>query len=251
MFLDMIHGTIDRRILLNYRFDPNALAKVLPDQFRPKLYRGKGIGGVCMIRFRALRPKYVPSWLGINSENAAHRIAVEWEEGGNLKEGVYIPRRDTSSAFNKAFGGKVFPGIFDRSQFISQDTEGVFGLTIIRSDGREQIRFSGKLSSELPKTSVFPSVSEAANFFALGATGYSATSRPDHFHGMELRCLEWNIVPLAIEEARSAFYDDRIVFPAGSVELDSALIMRNIPHEWHSRPDLHVLKGSRGLTTSA
>ena len=30
MLLDMIHGTIDRRVLLNYRFNPQALKKILP-----------------------------------------------------------------------------------------------------------------------------------------------------------------------------------------------------------------------------
>jgi hypothetical protein len=49
MLLDMVHGTIDRRVLLNYRFEPQALQKVLPSQFRPKLYQGYGIGGICMV----------------------------------------------------------------------------------------------------------------------------------------------------------------------------------------------------------
>ncbi len=100
MLLDMIHGTIDRRVLLNYRFDPQALKKILPRPFRPKLYRDHGIGGVCMIRFAGLRPRFVPAFLGVNSENAAHRIAVEWEQDNELKEGVFIPRRDTNSWFN-------------------------------------------------------------------------------------------------------------------------------------------------------
>ena len=249
MFLDMIHGTIERRILLNYRFDPAVLQKVLPAQFRPKLYRGYGIGGICMIRFSGLRPRYVPSWLGISSENAAHRIAVEWDEDGHQKEGVYIPRRDTNSGFNKAFGGRVFPGIFNRSQFVSEDTADTFRLQIVRPDGSKQVQFAGRVSDQLSRTSIFPSLNEAANFFSLGATGYSSTNEADHFHGMELRCLSWNIVPLTIEEARSAFYEDRGIFPDGAITLDSALVMRNIPHEWHSRPDLHTLKEGRGLTS--
>jgi hypothetical protein len=37
----------------------------------------------------------VPSPFGINSENAAHRIAVTWEDEGGVHDAVYIPRRDT------------------------------------------------------------------------------------------------------------------------------------------------------------
>lgn len=248
MFLDMVHGTIDRRILLNYRIEPTALQKVLPPQFRPKLYRGHGIGGICMIRFKGLRPRFVPSLFGIDSENAAHRIAVEWERDGRTEEGVFIPRRDTGSLFNKTFGGRVFPGIFNRSRFLSRDTDTSFDLEIVRADGSPQVQFTGRLSNSLPATSLFPSLSEAAGFFALGATGYSATREEGHFHGMELRCLQWTIEALSIERARSAFYDDRSIFPEGTIELDSALVMRNIPHEWHSRPDLYASGDGRGLT---
>ena len=120
MWLDMIHGTIERRVLLNYRLDPATLQRALPPPFRPKLYRGCGIGGVCMIRFSGLRPRFAPRWLGLGSENAAHRIAVEWEQDGKFCEGVFIPRRDTNSYFNKAFGGRVFPGIFQKRKFECQ-----------------------------------------------------------------------------------------------------------------------------------
>jgi hypothetical protein len=101
MFLDTIHGVIDRRVLLNYRIAPEVIGRVLAPPFKPKLYAGYGVGGVCMIRFKQLRPRLIPAWLGLGSENAAHRIAVQWEQDGELREGVFIPRRDTNSWFNE------------------------------------------------------------------------------------------------------------------------------------------------------
>ena len=238
MLVDMVHGTIARRVLLNYRIDPEALRRVLPAPFRPNLYRGMGIGGVCMIRFQALRPRFVPPWLGITSENAAHRIAVVWEQNGETREGVFIPRRDTNSWFNRTLGGRVFPGIFDRSRFEATEQDAQIRVRIIRGDGSEEVAFAGHLTDRVPKTSLFPSIEEAAGFFSLGATGYSATRTPGRFHGMELRCLDWTIRPLAVDEARSQFFGDSQRFPPGTVELDCALLMRGIEHEWHSRPDL-------------
>ncbi len=64
-FLDTTRGVIARRVLLNYRIDPSVLSQAIPAPFRPKLYRGRGIGGVCMIRFRGLRPRFMPSWFGM------------------------------------------------------------------------------------------------------------------------------------------------------------------------------------------
>jgi hypothetical protein len=248
MLLDTIHGTIDRRLLLNFRINPDVLQKVLPAPFRPKTYAGWGIGGICMIRFHALRPRHVPAWLGVDSENAAHRFAVEWEQDGETKEGVYIPRRDTNSGFNQTFGGKVFPGIFNRSTFHVRETATTVSIQIMRGDGGEEVAVSAENADALPPTSIFPSVTEAAGFFSLGATGYSATRQPDHYHGMELRSLDWTIAPLHVIDARSRFFSDPAFFPEGSVTLDGALIMRKIAHEWHSRPDLHLAANGRELT---
>ena len=249
MFLDTIHGTIDRRVLLNYRLDPDALRRVLPAPFQPKLYAGHAVGGVCMIRFKELRPRFVPAGLGLGSENAAHRIAVRWQQDGVPREGVFIPRRDTNSRFNKTLGGRVFPGIFQRSRFETRETETAVSVRIVRAAGDTEIAFAGHLADRLPATSIFPKLEEAAGFFSLGATGYSATRSPDHYHGMELHSLRWAVAPLAIDEARSRFFDDRERFPAGTAQLDCALLMRGIEHEWRSRPDLYLCPTRDFLTT--
>jgi len=250
MFLDTIHGTIDRRVLLNYRIAPDILAAALPLPYRPKTYAGWGVGGICMIRFKGLRPQGMPAWTGLHSENAAHRIAVSWNQDGEEREGVYIPRRDTNSWLNKTLGGRVFPGIFNRSRFQVEETATSVAVRIVRQDGGLEAAFSGETVEQLPPGSIFPSLAEATGFFSLGATGYSATRRPDHYHGMELRTLDWTIAPLRIHEATSCFFSDRQRFPEGSVRLDSALLMKNVAHEWHSRPDLHLSPDQGFLTAN-
>jgi hypothetical protein len=247
--LDTIHGTIDRRVLLNWRLDPEVLQRVLPRGFRPKLFDGHGIGGVCMIRFARLRPRHVPAWLGLGSENAAHRIAVEWEQDGELREGVFIPRRDTNSVFNRTLGGRVFPGIFSRARFESSESAQAVAVRIVRPDGSTEVGFAGRLASSLSSDSVFPTLEAAAGFFSLGATGYSATREPGRFHGMELHSLNWSVAPLVVDEAHSAFFGAVDRFPPGSATLDCALLMRGIEHEWHSRPDLYLASNGWSLTT--
>src|SRR5262245_39730354 len=100
MRLPHIRGVIDRRILVNYHVDPNVVARQLPAPFRPKVIHGYGMVGICLIRLRRIRPAGLPAWMGMSSENAAHRVAVEWDEGGAIREGVYVRRRDTSSRLN-------------------------------------------------------------------------------------------------------------------------------------------------------
>jgi hypothetical protein len=248
MLLDTIQGIIERRILLSYRIDPEVLQKALPPGFCPKLFKDKGNGGVCMIRFGGLRPRTIPEWLGFGSENAAHRIAVEWNQEDGRKEGVSIPRRDTGSWFNKTPGGRIFPGIFEKSLFSVVESPDSVSVKIQHADGTEEASFAGQVAARLPGTSHFQSTEEAASFFSLGATGYSATREADYYHGMELRSLNWKVEPRRVTSAPSSFFSDTTRFPKGSVELDCALVMRNMEHEWHSRLDLYFDRSKTRLS---
>lgn len=63
--------------------------------------------------------------------------------------------------------------------------------------------------------------------------------------GLELRCLNWQVEPLEVEEVRSSFFEDKSLFPKDSIELDCALLMRDIMHEWHGKSDLCCAVGDR------
>jgi uncharacterized protein DUF2071 len=110
MKLPSIRGVIRRRILVNFRVQPEVIQAQIPSRFRPKLHAGSAIAGICLIRLEAIRPRFVPSVLGVRNENAAHRIAVLWDDDTGVKrEGVFIPGRDTGSVLNELAGGRVFP----------------------------------------------------------------------------------------------------------------------------------------------
>ena len=63
MQIPVIRGIIDRRILVNFRVDPDVLARFLPAPFRPKLVNGTGMAGVCLIRLKSIRPRFLPSFV--------------------------------------------------------------------------------------------------------------------------------------------------------------------------------------------
>jgi hypothetical protein len=238
MGIPVVRGVIDRRILVNYRVDPSVLAPLLPAPFRPKLIDDTGMVGICLIRLRKLRPTYVPSWLGISSENAAHRAAVEWEDDDGVREGVYVRRRDTSSRLNSLAGGLMFPGIHHHAKFTVKETADHFDVALRSDDGATSMSVRGHRAEKLPPFSVFGSLEESSAFFQAGSLGYSATRDPSRFQGLELRCLNWHVEPLEVEEVESSYFADESLFPKGSIEFDCALLMRGIEHEWHGKPDL-------------
>jgi len=215
MRIPIIRGTIDRRILVNYRVEPEVLEKILPPPFRPKLVNGAGMAGVCLIRLKHIRPRYLPSFIGISSENAAHRIAVEWEQDGEKREGVFIPRRDTSSRLNTLVGGKLFPGVHHHATFRAQEQDDAYRLVLDSDDRQTHVLVEGHASAELPKDSIFSSVHDASDFFSKGSLGYSVTAQPGKFDGLELRSFNWRVVPLAVDKVESSFFENSTMFPPG------------------------------------
>lgn len=240
MKVPVIQGIIDRRILVNYRVDPAVLAALLPPPFAPKLYNGVGIAGVCLIRLKQIRPSFLPFQFGIQSENAAHRIAVEWKQDGKAREGVYIPRRDTSSLLNALVGGRLFPGTHHRVDFVVNEDEGCYCVELHSRDDETHLLVEGHLSSGIPSSSVFGSLAEASSFFESGSLGYSVTQEAGTYDGLELNTFEWKVEPLTVAEVHSSFFEDGIHFPPSSVSFDCALLMRDIQHEWRAREALCV-----------
>jgi hypothetical protein len=233
MRIPVLRGLIDRRMLVNFRVDADVLIRILPPPFRPQLVtEGIGMAGICLIRLKEIRPRWLPSFVGIGSENAAHRIAVEWDDHGTTRSGVYIPRRDSSSILNWLAGGRLFPGVHHHSRFTVRETADEYHLDMSNTDGTH-VLVEGHLVRQLPEDSVFSDLSQASDFFARGSLGYSATGRPGAYDGLELHTLQWDVQPLAINRVESSFFADRALFPAGTVHFDCALLMRHIPHEWH------------------
>lgn len=233
MNIPTIIGTIDRRILINYQVDKDVLSEYLPSPFRPKLVNDKGVVGICLIRLKNIRPKGLPKIVGISSENGAHRIAVEWTENGTLKEGVYIPRRDTSSKLNSLAGGRIFPGLHHLADFSVNELEGNYSVEF-KSDDETFLSIKAKETNEWNADSIFDSLDSASNFFEKGAVGYSPDKIEETFEVLELKTYEWKVNPLTVSEVRSSFFEDETVFPRGTVRFDNALLMKSIDHEWKS-----------------
>jgi hypothetical protein len=241
MKLPAIQGVIRRRMLITFRVDPEVIQRQLPDPFRPKLVQGAAMAGICLIRLERVRPAWLPVPFGLSSENAAHRIAVCWEdERGQCQEGVYVPRRDTDSFWNHLAGGRLFPGTYERAHFSVYEENGAIDFSMQSADGEVTVRLRTCPAPALPETSAFGSLAAASRFFEGGAVGYSAADRAGRADGMRLCTRDWRVEPLSVECVFSSYFADEKRFPRGTVAFDSALLMRDIPHQWQSVPPLSV-----------
>ncbi len=239
MRLPAISGLIRRRLLVNFRVDGELMARFLPPPFRPKLHRGYAIAGICLIRLEQIRPSWLPRFCGISSENAAHRIAVEWDgSSGEAREGVFIPRRDTGFWLNHFAGGRIFPGEHHLADFSVTDDGASITMGIHSRDGRISVQLSAHESDSLPESSCFESLAESSAFFEGGSVGYSVTRDCCRLDGIRLETEGWQVRPLTVDLIESSFFGDEATFPPGSVTFDHAIIMRDLRHQWHGEADI-------------
>ncbi|MGH1492039.1 MAG: DUF2071 domain-containing protein [Acidimicrobiales bacterium] len=228
--LSSLSGVIERRLLINYRVDPEAIAAVLPPPFEPTLVGGDAIAGICLIQLR-VGPSWLPDRVGVRSSNGAHRIAVTLPDGS---EAVYVPRRDSDSVINTLIGGRLFPGKHHRATITSEDSGSRVAVELNSYDDSTRVSVAATTTDHLPANSVFASVQEVSDFFEAGSFGYSDTGTAGRYDCLELRAKNWAVTPLAVEHVESTFFDDRSRFGVGVAELDNALLMRDIHHSWHS-----------------
>ena len=226
--------TIARRLLVNYRVDPEVVAAQLPAPFRPQTVSGWAVGGVCFIALRHLRPAGIPSALGFSSENVAHRFAVEWDDDDGRHVGMYVPRRDSASRVISWSGGRVFPGRHGLASFEVNDSGTGLHIEVVSRDS--SVRLLVTVRTALAMTGeLFSSGDQAISFFRTAPLGYSPTQGPECFDGVRLLSEHWDAEPASVSEMRSSLFDDEALFPRGTCTLDSALIMRNLSFRWASQ----------------
>jgi len=229
---------MERRVLVNYRVDPTVLAALLPAPFRPALVDGHGIAGICLLRLAAVRPAGLPDAVGMTSENAAHRIAVRWDSADGPVNGVYVPRRDTSSRLSSLAGGRLFPGWQHRARFAVEEHGDRYRIKVDSIDQVVSVAVDAYVTDSVMPGSVFADLDAASLFFRGAPVGYAATPTAGVFDGVELETRGWALRPLHVDRAASTFFDDPVRFPPGTATLDSAFLMGGIETSWHPKPQL-------------
>lgn len=241
-----LNARIERRVLVNWRADPEVVAPLLPAPFRPQLVNGSAVVGICFIRLAQLRPRGTPAMLGLSSESAAHRIAVERDTPDGVEPSVYVLRRVTNSRLATVAGGRLFPGVHSYASFEARETTDQLDIAFKTADGHHDAAVSAQLTDSL-NSGLFADMSAIATFFQCASVGWSPSRTTRALEGVELASERWAMTPALVQTSRSNYFDNPQLFPTGSIELDSAVVMREVPVSWRATsPSSAQLGAQRG-----
>ena len=249
--LPVIEGVIARRILLNFRVDLDVARGLVPAPLKVKPVKDKAVVGVCLIRIERARPKGLPEYVGFASENMAHRFAIRFPQGDGEEDGVFVPRRDTDSAFVGLLGGRLFPGYHHLAEFAVAETADGLTMDVQTERGVGDVHLRAKWTTQWQGSEIFDGLEEASEFFQRAPCGFSWGRDGRTLEGVRLRTMEWRIQPLRVDDVSARFYDSLRRFPPGSVAFDHALVMRAVPHEWHELCCVPELAGDFGQDLDA
>jgi hypothetical protein len=203
------------RLLVVYRLAPTLVAELLPDGLRPRLLQGFAIGAACYTRLGAT-PLFRLNERKENggSDHLAYRFAAETGEG---EPSAWIARRETSSWLEARCGAKLLRGEYGRSAF--RVTESAFAVELaVEGEHGEEFYLRGEAAGAA-QGSLFAGPQALEEFL-----GSDQCVRPYDLFAPEADELDlaqhFAPEPLAVFEARSAYFDES--FARGAVELDSA-----------------------------
>ncbi|NUR57657.1 MAG: hypothetical protein HOV87_02960 [Catenulispora sp.] len=231
-----ISGIIARRILLTYAVDPATAAALLPPPFRPDLSFGPALGGVCLMRLRAVRPGLLPLRLGLTVESVAHRLAVEWDTPEGIATGVYVFRRDADSIVAARLGGmhRAAFGVLEGGGHYSlaAHSPAAYNPATQSRDGAMSVAFTGERADALPAGSVFTGPDSASAFFHCASIAHSPARDGVGHSALRLVTPPWRAIPVRTDHVQSSFFEDRSRFPHGTAVFDSAIAMHDVPARW-------------------
>ena len=184
---------------------------------------------MCVLRLADLRPPLVPARLGLSGDDAAHRIAVEWDRPGGIETGVWVLRRDAEQRSLVLAGGRLFPGVHGRAEFIVADDGHRLDVAMRTRDG---LTVEASATPSTTWTSVlFDSPADASDFYAADVRGGILGRRGDVEVVDTTGCRSRFAEPMAVD-AHTAFFDDHL--PTGSARLDHAVLLRDVAGAWRA-----------------
>ena len=158
-------------------------------------------------------------------------FCVEWNDGNELRHGIFVKRRFTNSKLHEFGGDKIFPGRLNFAKFEVEEGDGEYSVAFRTSDG-DYTSVQVRKTETFSENSIFNSIEEASKDFEQDKVGYSPNKASDGFTGGKSNTTNWKVSPLEVLHADSNLFSNAEIFPDGSIEIDHSLFKHDIERSW-------------------
>jgi hypothetical protein len=232
--LSHLRGPIGCRLLILYRVNPRALAELLPESLSPALFKGSALAALVYTHRVSVGGQWWRSPLGQGGDFLSLRFAARLSGGEDDRAAVWIPRRETSWGLSARMANLLLPGDHQRCEVLLEQTDCALELRVTSLE-REELYLRAGLAGSL-RGSLFAHARELEHWLAepriIRPKSPFEALRPE-VDRSALASGRLAAEPIEVRELRARPFDDRAVFAADDVELDSCwrLVTRRAARE--------------------
>lgn len=222
-------------LVLTYALPAERLEPLLPPGLALDRYQEYGFLAVAMVQTEAMRPAFLPAWVGLDFFLAGYRIFTRYTNAsGRTLRGLRILRSDTDQRLMASAGNLLTHYGYHRSE-VRCALEGESLEIRIRSPrGDADLHVIADLASKpapLPERSPFASAQEARRF--AGPLPFTFDYEPQTHSMIIIEGVrkQWDPQPIAVRVLRNTFLEQD---PFRQVEpvLANAFHLAGVPYLW-------------------
>jgi hypothetical protein len=167
-------GEIDRCWLFTYRTPQQDAYALLPKPLEPVTHAGYAFWNIVVCHVSAMRPRYFPSFVGIDYWHIAYRLHVRLpRQQGTSIEGLYFLRSDCNQHLMTLTGNLLTDFHFHTAPLHIQQDHTALDLRLLSNDAPFHARLRLGVEPQYDAHSAFASLDEAATFLKYKPYGIS------------------------------------------------------------------------------
>ena len=221
-------------LVLAYALPRETLQPLLAPGLELDVYQNFGFVAVALVQTRALRPAFVPAFLGQNFFLAGYRIFARYRNraGRNLR-GLQILRSDTDKPLMQ-IAGNFFTHYnyqFARTRF--EMANQMLSIETRAPDVHLDVVATTATAAPLPANSPFPDLETARRY--AGPLPYTFDYERQTHSMILVKGIrkKWDPLPVSVEVRANTFFDDERFAGAAPI-LANAFYLSDVPYRWEA-----------------
>jgi hypothetical protein len=203
-----VRASLAERFIFNFRLRMQVLASYLPISWlAPQEVRGYGVASFCILDLRGITVAPLTTQIGLSSISCAPRYAVLDVSHEQASPAVFVTERQTNSAFGAYFTALGFSAPHPEVEAVI-DHQGDRTLVRVNSLDGGSLFAATVCPSAAPKSELFASPQEFADFIAQGVSSYGRSRHGSRLTKVDLHKEDATYAPLEVSNLGGAFVED-------------------------------------------
>jgi len=234
-------------LVLTYAFPKELLEPLLPPGLLLDTHGGFGFLAIAMVQTEALRPAFLPAWIGRDFFLTGYRIFTRYKtRAGRTLRGLRILRSDTDNRLMAFFGNRLTHYNYRVAEVNAKEDRQRWQIEIKTPDARSDLHVAADLASRpapLPAGSPFADLRAARLFAGPLPFTFDYELETNSIVMIEGVRKDWKPQPIRVEVFNNTFFDQP-PFNRTTPVLANAFHVEDISYTWR-RGRRETLGGNR------